>query len=138
GNSSRVRALRRSRVAHSSGDKQQRKGTNAKDRHRGHSSLARTEHAGHRNSGFGSDGIRLRLRRRVGVPQHLAGPDAQLPGLLRQYRHDDLSQGTGTQVDLAACLEDKITCNAQDSSEAAWNSNWLSGTRYATTTGTTT
>ena len=48
------------------------------------------------------------------------------------------SQGTGTQVDLAACLEDKITCNAQDSTEASWNSNWLSGTRYATTTGTTT
>ena len=48
------------------------------------------------------------------------------------------SRGTGTQVDLAACLEDKVTCNAQDASEASWNSNWLSSSRYATTIGTTT
>ena len=48
------------------------------------------------------------------------------------------SRGTGTQVDLAACLEDKVTCNAQDASEASWNSGWLSSTRYATTTQTTT
>src|SRR5256714_6041748 len=48
------------------------------------------------------------------------------------------SRGTGTQVDLAACLEDKVSCNAQDASEASWNSNWLSATRYATTTQTTT
>jgi len=48
------------------------------------------------------------------------------------------SRGTGTQVDLAACLEDKVTCNAQDSTEASWNSGWLSTTRYATTTQTTT
>jgi hypothetical protein len=47
-------------------------------------------------------------------------------------------KGTGTQVDLAACLEDKVTCNAQDASEATWNSGWLSAVRYATTTQTTT
>jgi hypothetical protein len=46
------------------------------------------------------------------------------------------TRGTGTQVDLAACLADKMTCNAQDASEAAWNSGWLSSTRYATTTQT--
>jgi hypothetical protein len=43
-------------------------------------------------------------------------------------------KGTDSQVDLAACLEDKVTCNAQDASEATWNSGWLSATRYATTT----
>ena len=48
------------------------------------------------------------------------------------------SRGTGTQVDLAACLEDKVTCNAQDASEASWNSGWLSSTRYASTVQTTT
>src|SRR3989442_4628603 len=48
------------------------------------------------------------------------------------------SRGTGTQVDLAACLEDKVTCNAQDAAEASWNSGWLSATRYATTVQTTT
>jgi hypothetical protein len=48
------------------------------------------------------------------------------------------SRGTGTQVDLAACLEDKVTCNAQDASEASWNSGWLSATRYASTVQTTT
>src|SRR5436189_5620016 len=48
------------------------------------------------------------------------------------------TRGTGTQVDLAACLEDKVTCDAQDASEASWNSCWLSSTRYATTTQTTT
>lgn len=47
-------------------------------------------------------------------------------------------KGTGTQVDLAACLEDKVTCNAQDASEATWNSGWLSATRYSSTTQTTT
>jgi hypothetical protein len=47
-------------------------------------------------------------------------------------------KSTGTQVDLAACLEDKVTCNAQDASEATWNSGWLSAVRYATTTQTTT
>src|SRR5258706_7535460 len=47
-------------------------------------------------------------------------------------------KGTGTQVDLAACLEDRVTCNAQDASEATWNSGWLSATRYASTSQTTT
>src|SRR5438093_4878756 len=47
-------------------------------------------------------------------------------------------KGTATQVDLAACLEDKVTCNAQDASEATWNSGWLSAVRYATTTQTVT
>ena len=47
-------------------------------------------------------------------------------------------KGTGTQVDLAACLEDKVTCNQQDASEATWNSGWLSATRYASTSQTTT
>lgn len=47
-------------------------------------------------------------------------------------------RGTGTQVDLAACLEDKVTCNAQDASEATWNSGWLSATRYATSVQTVT
>jgi hypothetical protein len=40
-------------------------------------------------------------------------------------------KGTGTQVDLAACLEDKTTCNAQDPREATWNTGWLSTTRYS-------
>jgi hypothetical protein len=43
-----------------------------------------------------------------------------------------------TQVDLAACLADKVTCNAQDPSESTWNSGWISTTRYATTTQATT
>src|SRR5258706_1859526 len=47
-------------------------------------------------------------------------------------------KGTASQVDLAACLEDKVTCNAQDASEATWNSGWLSATRYASTSQTTT
>src|SRR5437773_7341414 len=47
------------------------------------------------------------------------------------------SRGTSTQVDLAACLEDKTTCNAQDSTEASWNSGWRSATHYATTVQTT-
>jgi hypothetical protein len=47
-------------------------------------------------------------------------------------------RGTGTQVDLAACLEDKVTCNAQDASEATWNNGWLSAVRYSTTTQTVT
>ena len=48
------------------------------------------------------------------------------------------SRGTSTQVDLAACLEDKTTCNSQDATEASWNSGWLSATRYASTVQTTT
>ena len=49
------------------------------------------------------------------------------------------TKGTATQVDLAACLEDKVTCNQQDASEATFNPStggWLSSTRYATTTQT--
>ena len=48
------------------------------------------------------------------------------------------SRGTGTQVDLAACLSDKVTCNAVEAANAAWNSGWLSATRYASTVQTTT
>jgi len=44
------------------------------------------------------------------------------------------ASGTSTQVDLAACTEDKVTCDAQDSSDADFNDGWLSATRYATTT----
>jgi hypothetical protein len=44
------------------------------------------------------------------------------------------TKGSDTQVDLAACLSDKVTCNAQDPADATWNSGWLSSTRYATTT----
>src|SRR5687768_18515826 len=47
-------------------------------------------------------------------------------------------RGTTTQVDLAACLEDKVTCNAQDASEATWNNGWLSPVRYSTTVQTVT
>src|SRR5439155_4652123 len=46
-------------------------------------------------------------------------------------------KGGVTEVDLAACLEDKVTCNAQDASEATWNPStggWLSATRYSSTT----
>ena len=43
--------------------------------------------------------------------------------------------GGASQVDLAACLDDKVTCNAQDATEATWNpGSWLSSTRYATST----
>ena len=43
--------------------------------------------------------------------------------------------GGASQVDLAACLDDKVTCNAQDATEAPWNpGSWLSSTRYATST----
>jgi hypothetical protein len=46
------------------------------------------------------------------------------------------TRGTTSQVDLATCLSDKVTCNAQDTSDAPWNSGWLSSTRYATHTQT--
>ena len=46
-------------------------------------------------------------------------------------------KGSTSQVDLAACLEDKVTCNQQDASEAPFNSGWLSATRYTTQTQTT-
>lgn len=42
------------------------------------------------------------------------------------------ARGSDTQVDLAACLENKVSCNSQDSGEATWNSAWISSTRYAT------
>jgi carboxypeptidase family protein len=42
------------------------------------------------------------------------------------------ARGGDTQVDLAVCLEDKVTCNAQDQGEATWNSGWISPTRYTT------
>src|SRR5207247_7948789 len=35
------------------------------------------------------------------------------------------TRGTGTQVDLAACLEAKGTGNAHDATVARWNSGWL-------------
>src|SRR6266513_2134032 len=44
------------------------------------------------------------------------------------------TKGGETQVDLAACLADKVTCNAQDPSETSWNSGWLSTARYTSTT----
>lgn len=39
--------------------------------------------------------------------------------------------GSSTEVQLAVCLEDKVTCNASDASEAAFNNGWISATRYA-------
>jgi hypothetical protein len=40
--------------------------------------------------------------------------------------------GTATQVNLAACLDDKVTCNVAPE-ESAWNpGTWLSSTAYAT------
>jgi hypothetical protein len=45
--------------------------------------------------------------------------------------------GTSTQVDLAACLEDKVTCDQQDAGEAPYNAGWKSATRYATATQST-
>ena len=44
------------------------------------------------------------------------------------------TKGGDTQVDLAACLADKVTCPAQDPTDSTWNSGWLSATRYATAT----
>src|SRR5437588_766151 len=44
------------------------------------------------------------------------------------------AKGSDTEVDLAACLADKVTCNAQDPTDSTWNSGWLSTSRYATTT----
>ncbi len=42
--------------------------------------------------------------------------------------------GTATQVDLAVCLEDKVTCNTSDAGEADYNDGWLGAGRYATQT----
>ena len=41
--------------------------------------------------------------------------------------------GSASQVDLQVCLADKVTCGVS-SPNAAWASNWLSTTAYATTT----
>ena len=41
--------------------------------------------------------------------------------------------GTSTQVNLAVCAADGVTCNVA-SPNAAWNSGWLSDTAYATST----
>ena len=41
-------------------------------------------------------------------------------------------RGTASQVNLAVCLADKVTCNVA-SPNAAWASGWLSPTAYATT-----
>jgi len=41
--------------------------------------------------------------------------------------------GGGTQVNLAVCAADKVTCNVA-SAQAAWASGWLSSTAYATHT----
>lgn len=42
-------------------------------------------------------------------------------------------KGSGTQVDLAACRDDQVTCDIQDASEAAFDpGTWLSARRYAT------
>jgi hypothetical protein len=46
------------------------------------------------------------------------------------------ARGTSTEVHLAACLADKVSCNLQDASEASWNAGWLSAVRYATATQT--
>ena len=61
-----------------------------------------------------------------------AGETASFQVFFRNIGTIAWTTGTDTQVDLAACLDDKVTCNAQDSSEAAWNSGWLSAGRYAT------
>jgi hypothetical protein len=44
------------------------------------------------------------------------------------------TKGSDTQVDLAQCLADKVTCNAQDPGDATWNNGWMSLSRYATHT----
>jgi hypothetical protein len=41
--------------------------------------------------------------------------------------------GSGTQVNLAVCAADKVTCNVP-SANAAWADGWLSTTAYATAT----
>src|SRR3989442_7157155 len=43
--------------------------------------------------------------------------------------------GSGTQVNLAVCAADKVTCNVP-SANAAWAQGWLSTTAYATATKT--
>lgn len=47
-------------------------------------------------------------------------------------------RGTDAQVDLAACRDDQVTCDAQDPVEAAFNpGTWKSASRYATHTQST-
>jgi hypothetical protein len=46
-------------------------------------------------------------------------------------------KGTGTQVDLAVCLEDKVTCNVSDPLDAAFVAGWQSASRYTTATQST-
>lgn len=47
-------------------------------------------------------------------------------------------KGTGTQVDLAACRDDQVTCDIQDASETVFDpGTWLSARRYATQTQST-
>src|SRR5438552_9889745 len=41
--------------------------------------------------------------------------------------------GSGSQVNLAVCAADKVTCNVT-SAQAAWANGWLSSTAYATHT----
>jgi hypothetical protein len=38
--------------------------------------------------------------------------------------------GTSSQVDLAVCLEDKVTCDVSDPLDAAYDNGWKSPTRY--------
>src|SRR5712692_4866680 len=45
-------------------------------------------------------------------------------------------KGAGSQVNLAICAADKVTCNVT-SAQASWAVNWLSSTAYATHTKTT-
>jgi len=47
-------------------------------------------------------------------------------------------RGTDAQVDLAACRDDQVTCDAQDPAEATFNpGTWKSASRYATHTQST-
>src|SRR2546423_15390816 len=48
------------------------------------------------------------------------------------------TKGGDTQVDLAACLADKVTCNAQDPADSTWNGGGRFSPRHATTTPQTT
>lgn len=45
-------------------------------------------------------------------------------------------RGTTSQVDLAVCLENKVTCDISSPTTAGFKNNWLSSTRYATHTQT--
>lgn len=41
-------------------------------------------------------------------------------------------KGTDSQVDLAACRDDQVTCDSQDTAETDFASGWKAATRYAT------